>query len=366
VRVPYVDLPAQYAADREEILAALDRTLASGRYILGEEVERFERDLARICGVDHTIAVGNGTDALILALLALEIGPGDEVITAANSWVSTAASIALVGAKPVFAEVEPDQNLDPESVRAVMSPATKAILPVHLTGRCADMGALAEIAAKAGVAIIEDAAQAVGARYRDRPAGSMGALACFSMHPLKNLNAAGDAGAITTNDAALAEKLRLWRNHGLERRNQVRFWGHNSRLDALQAAILNVRSAHLDAVIAARRAHAARYLEALVGLVDLPPVSEDRFDTYHLFVIQTDARDALKAHLKAHGISSAIHYPIPIHLQTPCREMGYAKGDLPATERQAQRILSLPVHHMLTTDQVDHVIETICSFFSGS
>ena len=362
-KVPYIDLPGQYAARETEIRAALDRVLRSGTYIQGEEVIRFESDFARLAETAHAVGVSNGTDALILALMALDIGPGDEVITAANSWISSASSIALVGATPVFADVGPDYNLDPESVAKAITPDTKAIMPVHLTGLCADMDPLQKLADYHGLAVIEDAAQAVCSSYRGSKAGSMGIMACFSLHPLKNLNAVGDAGIITTNDKSLDQRLRLLRNHGQASRNEVTCFGHNARLDALQAAVLNVKIPHVNEVIQQRRAHAARYRAGLEGIVDLPLDDPHRFHTYHLFVIQCRRRDELKAYLKEHGISSAIHYPIPIHLQPACSHLAYRPGSLPVTEAQASRILSLPVHHMLGDDQIDFVIEQIRAFY---
>ena len=362
-KVPYIDLPGQYAARESEIREALDRVLRSGTYIQGDEVARFEADFARLSETPHAVGVSNGTDALILALMALDIGPGDEVITAANSWISSASSIALVGATPVFADVGSDYNLDPEAVAAVITARTRAIMPVHLTGLCADMGPLLELAQQHDLTVIEDAAQAVCSAYRGARAGSMGAMGCFSLHPLKNLNAAGDAGIITTRDEALAQRLRLLRNHGLVSRNEVAFFGHNARLDALQAALLNVKTPHVAEVIQQRRSHAARYRTGLEAIVDLPVDDSKRFHTYHLFVIQCPRRDELKAYLKENGISSAIHYPIPIHLQPACAHLGYGQGSLPVTEAQAKRILSLPVHHLLGDDQIDFVIERIRAFY---
>lgn len=363
MKVPYVDLPGQFQAQKDEILAACERVLSSGRYILGDEVANFEKGFAAICETQHAIGVSNGTDALILALKALGIGPGDEVITAANSWISSASSIALVGATPVFADVGDDMNLDPKAVAAAITPQTRAIMPVHLTGTCAAMEPLLVLAEEHGLAVIEDAAQAVGSVYHGCKAGSMGQIGCFSLHPLKNLNAVGDAGVIVTQNAELAHKLRLMRNHGLEDRNTVAFFAGNYRLDALQAAILSTRLSKVSDVIARRRAHATMYQEAIGDIVHCPQEPDDTFHTYHLFVIRTEERDALKAHLKQAGISSAIHYPTPIHLQPACAHLGYEPGSLPKTEAQASQILSLPVHHMLEEAQVHYVIAQIRAYF---
>jgi dTDP-4-amino-4,6-dideoxygalactose transaminase len=360
--VPYVDFGAQFRHSREAQLGAIERVLAKGNFILGDEVEAFEREFAALCGTKHAIGVANGTDAIILALKALGVGPGDEVVTAPNSWISTAAAVVHVGARPVFADVGSDQNLDPERLEAAITPRTKALLPVHLTGRCADMTAINAIARRRGIPVIEDAAQAVGAEHRGRRAGSLGRVACFSLHPLKNLNAAGDAGVMTTDDDELAAQLRLLRNHGLKTRDDVVVWGWNSRLDAVQAALLRVRLGELSWVTETRRRIAARYRERLSSLVECPPERPEERNVHHLFVIQTDRRDELRAFLEERRIETKVHYPIPIHLQPAARDLGYARGDFPVCERQAARILSLPVHQWLTDAQIDKVCGAIADF----
>jgi dTDP-4-amino-4,6-dideoxygalactose transaminase len=341
----------------------LDKTLAAGEHILGGEVEKFEKSFARLCGVKHALGVANGTDALVLVLRALGVGPGDEVITAPNSFVASAAAVALCGATPVFADVGPDQLLDARALERAITKKTKAVIPVHLTGKVCDMDAIGRVAKKRKLFVIEDAAQAVGAVYKGRKAGSFGRAGCFSFHPLKNLNAAGDAGGIVTDDGALAAKLRLLRNHGLVSRNEVAFWGYNSRLDNLQAAILNSRLPRLSQVTAARRRNAELYRQGLSGIVDCPSDAKGGVDAYHLFVIQCDRRDALQKFLKANGISTAVHYPTPIHLQPAARRLGYKKGDFPETERQSARILSLPIHQYLTRAQLAHVVASIRRFY---
>ena len=365
MRVPFTDFPGQYESLQQEITGAVNRVFARGDYILGEEVELFEREFADVCEVKYAIGVANGTDALILALRALGIGPGDEVITAPNSFVASAACIVNVGARPVFVDVRDDFNIDPGLVEAAVTPRTKAILPVHLTGRCTDMDPLLGIAERHGLHVIEDAAQAIGSRYKGRPAGSLGTIGCFSLHPLKNLNAMGDAGIITTNDAELAERLRLLRNHGLKNRDEVEVWGLNSRLDTIQAAIVRCRLKYIDSVIDRRRKNAALYRETLPSDVDSPSESPDFYDTYHLFMIQCDGRDELAAYLAEVGVDTRVHYPIPIHLQPVCRTLGYKPGDLPVTERQAQRILSLPVHQLLSEEQIVFVGDAIGTFYHG-
>lgn len=362
-QIPYVDIGGQYRSQRDELLPLIDALLSSGQYILGEEVAKFEKAFASLCGTRYAVAVANGTDSLILSYRALGIQPGDEVITAPNSWISSASSIALIGARPVFVDVLKDQTMDPEKLEKAITSKTKAILPVHLTGKCADMNPILEVAKKKNIAVIEDAAQSVGARYFGKAAGSMGAIGSFSLHPLKNLNACGDAGILTTNNEALYRKLASLRHHGLEDRNTVNEWGYNSRLDALQAAILNYRFKHLPKIIERRRYNANFYRHELKDLVYCPEDREGCFDVYHLFVIQAERRDALKEFLAKDGIHSAIHYPIPIHLQPCARQLGYHKGSFPEVERQSEQILSLPVHQEMTDPQLERVTKRIRSFY---
>jgi dTDP-4-amino-4,6-dideoxygalactose transaminase len=350
---------------RHDILAALERVLSNGDFILGEEVDIFERRFAQLCGVKYAVGVASGTDALILALKSLGIGPGDEVITAPNSFVASAASIVSAGACPVFVDVRHDMNMDPNLVEAAITSRTRAILPVHLTGKCADMGPLLEIAEHRGLYVVEDAAQAAGAQHKGRKAGSFGILGCFSFHPLKNLNAIGDGGIITTNDDSLAERLRLLRNHGLHHRDEVVMWGVNSRLDSIQAAVLNCRLDKLKEITEKKRRFAEMYRTALCHLVECPSESADEYAVYHLYVIQCDHRDKLKDFLENRGIDSRVHYPIPIHLQECSSGLGYKQGDFPVCERQSKRILSLPVHHCLADAQVDYVCESIADFYQG-
>lgn len=344
---------------------AVEQALCRGDYVFGQEVGVFERRFAQLCGVRHALGVANGTDTLMLALRALGIGPGDEVITAPNSFVATAACIALVGARPVFVDVREDMNMDPGLIELTITSRTRALLPVHLAGKCADMRPILEIARCRGLYVIEDAAQAVGATYMGQKAGSFGVFGCFSLHPLKNLNAAGDAGVITTNDNALAEKIRLLRNHGLRNRDEVSFWGFNSRLDTIQAAILNCRLNRLEEIMEKRRRLAARYRARLADWVVCPSESAGESHVYHLFVIQCDRRDALQKFLWQRGIDAKIHYPIPIHLQDCSSALGYERGDFPVCESQAERILSLPVHQCLTDSQVDYVCDSIVDYYRG-
>jgi dTDP-4-amino-4,6-dideoxygalactose transaminase len=365
MKVPYVDFQAQYAAQRRPLLAALDRVLSGGEYILGREVAAFEAELARLCKTRHAVGAANGTDALVLTLKALGIGSGDEVITAPNSFVASASCIALAGARPVFVDVGPDGLLDPNLLKRAYTRRTKAVIPVHLTGKVCDMAAIGRFARERGLIVVEDAAQAVGAEYRGRRAGSLGRAGCFSFHPLKNLNAAGDAGAVVTDDGRLAEKLRLLRNHGLKSRDEVLCWGFNSRLDPLQAAVLRLRLKALPGIIARRRRNAELYRKGLAGVVGLPADDKDARQTYHLFMVQCERRDGLQAFLARRGIGTAVHYPTPIHLQPCCRSLGYRRGDFPQAERQARRILSLPIHQSLSAAQICHVIRCIREFYGA-
>lgn len=363
MKVPYVDFSRQYAMERRDLLRAIDRVMGRGEYIMGPEVADFERRFARLCGARHAVGVANATDALTLALKAVGVRPGDEVITAPNSFIASAGAIAQAGAKPVFVDVKPDQLMDPAKLPGALTRRTRAILPVHLTGKVCDMAAIGRFARRHKLKVVEDAAQAVGATRGGRPAGSFGDAACFSFHPLKNLNAAGDAGAVVTNDGETAERLRLLRNHGLVSRNEVAFWGYNSRLDTLQAAILGLRLKGLARVTSLRRRNAALYRKGLAGVVECPADEPGSRDVYHLFVIQADRRDDLRDFLKKNGVSTAVHYPVPIHLQPAASASRGRKGDFPEAERQSRRILSLPVHQFLETRQIARVVALIREFY---
>lgn len=363
MKVPYVDIAAQYQDHKEEILKSLDRVLASGQYIMGEELESFEQQFANLCQTKYAIGVANGTDAIVLTLKALGISEGDEVITAPNSWVSSMSSIALAGAIPRFVDVKDDYNMDPELLRKAITEKTKGILPVHLTGKAADMDLILDIAKEKGLWVIEDAAQSVNAEYKGRKTGSMGTAGCFSLHPLKNLNAAGDGGIITTNDESLYQKLLLWRNHGIQSRTEVLHWGYNSRLDCLQAAILNCKMPFIEQCTNTRRKNAAQYRERLSKLVKCPVDEPNCRDVYHLFMIQCERRDQLKNFLGQNGIASAIHYPKPLHLLECASKLKYTTGDFPITEKQSDRILSLPVHQNLSIEQIDYVCDKIVEFY---
>ncbi|MBM3567513.1 MAG: DegT/DnrJ/EryC1/StrS family aminotransferase [Alphaproteobacteria bacterium] len=362
--IPYVDLPAQFAEEREELLAAFAATMERGQFIGGIEIEQFERDIARYLGVPHAVALDSGTAALILALICAGIRRGDEVITPPNSFVASTATIVHIGARPVFADVGPDQNFDPAAVAAAITPRTRAIMVVHLTGRCCDMDSILALAKRHDLVVIEDAAQAIGARYKGRMSGSMGQYSCFSTHPLKILNCPGDGGFITVPDEATVKRVKTYRNHGLVDRNTLAEWGTVARMDNIQAAALNVRLPKLDRWIARRRAIVARYRQLLdAEFVFIPPDRDHEFNTYQTLVIQVDRRDELQDHLGKLGIGSAIHYPVPIHLQKPAAFLGYRRGQFPVTERQAGRILSIPAHQYMSDDQVEIVAGCINDFF---
>ena len=365
-QVPYVNFAAQFAQERGEITALVERVFGRGEFVGGGAVDAIEAELAAYVGVAHVVALNSGTDALILGMRALGLGPGDEVITPPNSFVASTATIVAVGATPVFADVRDDQNIDPDAIAAAVTPRTRAIMPVHLTGRVADMRPIMEIAGRHGLAVIEDAAQSIGSRYEERQAGSFGTIACFSAHPLKNLNAAGDAGFLATDDADVARKVRLLRNHGLVDRNTVEMWGTVSRMDVLQAELLRLRLARLDEVIERRRRNAETYRRLLRDApVFIPPCRNQEFNTFHVFVIQADRRNELQAHLAKEGIGTAIHYPVPIHLQPAAAALGHRRGDFPVTERQADRILSLPIHQFLGDEDQDYVAEKIRAFYAA-
>ena len=364
MKVPYVDLKAQYIEYKQEILSSINLVMESGQYIMGPALNQFEENFSNLCEARHAIGVADGTSALTLSMRVLGIGEGDEVITAPNSFFSSASSIVHAGARPIFCDVNQDQNINPKEIEKHITKRTKAIMPVHLTGKTADMNPILELAGVKRIHVIEDAAQSAGSVYFGKKAGSMGVTGCFSLHPLKNLNGAGDGGIITTQDDDIAEKIKLIRNHGMVDRETIPSWGYNSRLDCLQAAILNVKIKYLDNIIEKRRKNASLYRRLLKNHVLCPEDSQNCFDTYHLFVIQTDQRDKLKDFLKENSIETSIHYPTPIHLLECGRSLGYKEGDFPEVEAQSKRILSLPVHQNLTQEQIEYTAHKIIKFFS--
>ena len=372
--VPFVDLAAQHAALRGEIDAAIAHVIDQGQFVLGDEVARFEAEFAAYCGARFAVGVASGLDALTLALTALGIGPGDEVITAANTFIATALAIVRVGARPVLVDCHPETlSIDVRQVAAAITPRTRVILPVHLYGRVADMPALARLAERHGIALVEDAAQAHGAALDGRAAGAWGAAGCFSFYPSKNLGALGDGGAVVTSDAALAEKLRTLRNYGGQTKYRHEVAGFNSRLDTLQAAVLRVKLPHLDEWNHARRQAAAKLREMLstapspptplpprgegsIRLRALPRDAEFPIDhVQHLFPIEVDHRDEVARRLTDLGIGVAIHYPTPVHLTPAMAHLGYQPGAFPVAERAADRLLSLPLYPEIRDEQLQRV-----------
>jgi dTDP-4-amino-4,6-dideoxygalactose transaminase len=364
MQIPLVDLRAQYDHIRPQIDAAVQRVLDNTSFILGKEVADFEEAFAAYVDAQYAVGVASGTAALLLALQASEVGPGDEVITTAHTFFATAEAISQAGARPVFVDIDRSTyNIDPSLVEEAITPRTKAILPVHLYGQPADMGALQEIAERHGLWVIEDAAQAHGAECNGQRCGSIGDLACFSFYPGKNLGAYGDAGMVTGNDEELLARVRRLRNHGRQAKYEHQEVGWGERLDALQAAILNVKLSHLEDWTIARRDHAERYTELLSDCeIVMPYEVPDVRHVYHLYVIRTPRRDEMRAHLRTRGIGAGIHYPIPLHRQPAYLQKGYQDVSLPVTEQVADEVLSLPMYAELTEGQIMYVVEAVKEF----
>jgi len=357
---------AQYRAHKNAIEAAITRVLDSGTYVLGSEVESFERAFADYCSVAYSVGTGSGTDALILALRALGIGPGDEVVTVSHTALATVAAIIATGATPLLVDVDAaSYTIDPARVDEAVGPRTKAIVAVHLYGLPADLDAIEAIAKRNRLRLVEDCAQAAGARYRGRRVGSIGDVACFSFYPTKNLGAIGDGGMVTTKDAALASRVRRLRQYGWNEDRETEDVGVNSRLDSLQAAILAAKLPHLETDNARRAAIAAGYAEGLSGLpIAVPATREGATHVYHLYVIACDERDALIKHLRRHGIDCGIHYPVPVHLQKVYADrVRVAEGGLKVTEHLTRHIISLPIYPELGDAEVERVIAVICDFY---
>lgn len=366
-----LDLRAQYQTIREEIMEAVARVMDSQYFILGPEVKSFESEVAAYLGAPYAIGCGTGTDALVLALLAAGVGRGDEVVTTPFSFIATAGAIAWIGAKPVFVDIDPlTYNLDPARIESALTPRTRAILPVHLFGLSADLKPILDLASRKGIAVVEDACQAIGARYHGRAVGTWGDSGCFSFFPTKNLGGAGEGGLITTNSAESAERIGMLRVHGSKRRYYHDILGTNSRLDALQAAILRVKLRHLDAWADGRQRRAERYrsLFAEAALTDrlvLPaPPSSDYIHVYNQFTIRVKERDALRDYLSQHRIPSEVYYPLCIHLQPAFAHLGHKPGEFPIAERASQEVLSLPAYPELSDANQELVVKNIADFFS--
>jgi aminotransferase EvaB len=365
VRVPYSYLREQFA-DSEPILRDIKGLLESTQFTLGPAVAEFEERFARLCGARHAIGVGTGTDALFLSLKALGVGPGDEVITAANTFIATAGAIVQAGARPVFVDVLDDFNLDPGKIEAAITPRTKALLPVHYGGQPAKMKTVMDIASRHLLPVVEDACQAISAAIDGTLVSNFGVAAGFSLHPLKNLNVWGDGGVIVTNSLDLERTLRLLRNHGLKNRDEVEIFGYNCRLDTLQAIVGNHLIRDTEAITAARIKNALALdagLAPLAPRVRLPQRLPNERHVFHLYMFEADDRDRLLAFLHDREIEAKIHYPVPLHLQPAGRRLGYQDGDFPTAEKQAKRIITLPVHQYLSRDQVQFMIDSVTGFY---
>ncbi|MEZ5276827.1 MAG: DegT/DnrJ/EryC1/StrS family aminotransferase [Opitutaceae bacterium] len=367
MQVPFLDLKAHHQPHRAEFLAAIAEVVDANAFAGGPFVAKFEEGFAAYCGVKHAIGVGNGTDALWLSLLALGVGPGDEVITVPLTFMATAEAISFTGATPVFVDVDPKTWLmDAAKLEAAITPRTKAIMPVHLHGQTADMDAINTIACRHELPVVEDAAQAHGATNKGRKAGGMGIAAGFSYYPGKNLGAFGEAGAVTTNNDELARKIRILRDHGQVVKYEHDYIGWNGRMDGIQGAVLSIKLKHIDAANAARHRHATQYNELLGGIegITIPTETKDNKHIYHVYAIRVENRDALAKALNEKGIATGIHYPIPIHRQKAYGDLGHQEGDFPVSEQCAAQFLSLPMYPELTEDQVTYVCDTLRSALS--
>lgn len=368
MNVPFLDLRAHHAPIRQAISAAVDEVIDSNSFSGGPYVQRFEEAFAKYCGTDHAVGVGNGTDALWLTLLALGIGPGDEVITTPNTFIATAEAISLCGAKPVFIDIdETTHTMDPALIEGAVSPATKAVIPVHLYGQPADMDPIVSVARRHGLFVIEDACQAHGAEYQGRPAGSLGDVACFSFYPSKNLGAMGEGGAVVTADPNLADRLRLLRDHGQSRKYCHEVVGCNARMDGFQGAILNVKLSRLDECNEARRTVAESYRNLMGDLpgIILPLEAPGRRHVYHLYVVRVQDREGFMAHLARENIGCSIHYPVPIHLQKAYAGMGLGPGSFPKSEAVASEVVSLPMFPEMTSEQTEAVAGVVKTWLDG-
>ena len=362
VRVPYLDLKAQYQSIKPEIDAAIQRVLDSCAFVLGPEVAGFEQDFAAYCGTSESLALNSGTSALHLALLAAGVGPGDEVITVPFTFVASVSAVVYTGAKPVLVDIDPRSfTMDPAAVEAAITPRTKAILPVHLYGQPADMDPIMEIARRHNLVVIEDAAQAHGAKYKGRPAGSIGDMACFSFYPGKNLGAYGEGGAVTTSNAEYARTIRMLRDWGQDRKYHHVLRGYNYRMEGFQGAILRVKLRHLEAWTEARRAIVGKYNQQLADSgMELPTqMPWATRHVYHVYTVRTKERAAVQAALEREGIQTGIHYPVPVHLQPAFKDLGYARGTFPHSEKAADEVLSLPLYPEMTDDHIQSVSQAL-------
>ncbi|MEA1928902.1 MAG: DegT/DnrJ/EryC1/StrS family aminotransferase [Candidatus Auribacterota bacterium] len=367
MEVKYLDLQSQFKENRE-VRRVIDEILSSGQFVMGRAVEEFERNFAQLCGVKHAIGVSNGTDAIFLALKVLGIGKDDEVITVPNTFLATVGAIVQTGAFPRLVDVADDYNIDPNKIEAAINERTRAIVPVHLTGNPARMDEIRAIAEKHSIFVVADAAQAIDASINGEKVGSLGDLAAFSLHPLKNLNTCGDGGVITTDSDDYHQQLQLYRNHGLKNRNEAQFFAYNCRLDSIKAAVANLQIKTIGEVTEKRNRNVVLYDEGLAGLeewVKIPLRQKNIRQSFHTYVIQVEDRNKLISFLKEKGVETKIYYPIPIHLMAAAKKYGYKKGDFPVAETQANRIISLPIHQYLSDDHINHVIGIIRSFYKA-
>lgn len=365
-KIPYVNLSLQWKHERSSLLKIIDKALLTGNWAGGGSVDKFEKKIAKLCKTKYAVALNSGTDALTIGLHLLGVKRGDEVITVPNSFIASTAVIVHLGARPVFVDVLQDQNINPDLIEKVITKKTKAILPVHLTGRPVEMDKIIELSKKYNIPIIEDAAQSVGSLYKNKPTGSLGKVGCFSAHPLKNLNAVGDSGYLTTNNEQIYVKTKDLINHGMtSNRNIIKSFGYVSRMDNLQAAVLNYRLDKLKEIINKRRKNAAFYIQNLdsskMTIIREKPY---QFNTYHTFVIQVKNRKKLINYLKSKGIITAVHYPIPIHFQPAAKFLKYKKGSFPVAEKQADEILTLPINQNLKKKDLIRIVKTINNFFN--
>ena len=361
--ISYVDLAKQWKEERKDLLKLLDKTLSEGKYVGGNQVDKLEKNIAKFLNVKYVVSLNSGTDALTLALHCLGLKKNDEVITPPNSFIASTAVITHLGLKPKFVDILDDQNIDPSQIEKNITKKTKAIMPVHLTGRICRMKEILKIAKKYNLKVIEDSAQAFGSKLSNRHAGTFGDVGCFSTHPLKNLNSVGDGGFMVTNNKSIYERARILRNHGTKDRNVIDEFGFVSRLDTIQAVVLDYRLKKVNGLIKKRRKNVSLYKKYLTKKIFIPSERKDEFNSYHTFVVQTSNRDQLKKYLIKKGIETAIHYPIPIHLQPSAKKIGHKEGDFIKTEQQSKRILTLPIHQYLKESDIFKISQTVNNFF---
>ena len=364
MNIKYVDLQKDYQLNKKKLLNIIDKSLATGEWVGGKEIDFFEKNIASYTKSNYAVSLNSGTDALTLSLHLLGVKRGDEVITTPNSFIASTAVITHLGAKPVFVDVLDDQNINPDLIKEKITKKTKVILPVHLTGRMSNMIEIMKIAKEYDLKVVEDAAQAIGSKLNNKHAGTYGDFGCFSAHPLKNLNALGDSGYLVTSNKKYADRAKKLINHGMKKRGVVEEFGFVSRMDNLQAAILNFKLKSLDKLIKTRRNNAKLYNQLINNkYIEIPKQDKKYFDTYHTYVIKVDKRDKLKKFLEKNGISTSIHYPTPIHLQPAAKKLGLKLGEFPNTERQSERILTLPINQYLKKDEIKFISKMVNKFY---